>query len=167
MTSPTQTAVIQSAARTSTCGQYRYWLSRVWDDTQPIGAFICLNPSKADALLWDQTLAKCNNLAVQWGWGGFYMLNLFAYYATEPADLKAAQSSIDTIGPENDQAILEIVARVDVVVLAWGNGYKGRAKQVLSLLGNRPLYCIAMNKGKGYLHPNRIKFEDYPAPTLV
>jgi len=160
----TERRTIRAEANFSSCGRYRYWLSRVWDDSKNIGAFICINPSKATSLMSDPTLSNCNNLAVQWGWGGFYIVNLFAYIAPIQKDLK---SQNDPVGPLNNQAITYVASIASHLILAWGNDYKTRATTVLGLFEDRQLHCIKKNKGGGYLHPNRIKTEDYPKPTPV
>ncbi|CAI2789886.1 Uncharacterized protein conserved in bacteria [Serratia grimesii] len=40
----------------SDCGQYRYAIARIWDETKPYALFIGLNPSYADATQDDPTL---------------------------------------------------------------------------------------------------------------
>lgn len=160
----TESNTIKAEACLSECGHYRYWLSRVWNEDKDTGAFVCLNPSKATSLMSDITLSNCTNLAVQWGWGGFYIVNLFACMATDPNEMK---SQGDPESSKNDHAISYISSVANHVVLAWGNGYKSRTKEVLSLLGDKPLYCIKKNKGGGYLHPSRIKPEDYLRPIII
>jgi hypothetical protein len=155
---------IKAEANISNCGNYRYWLSRIWDSNEKIGCFICINPSKATAIYSDQTMGNCNNLAASWGWGGFYIVNLFAYMATDQKDMKKQKNKI---GEENDKAINYITKKSDVIVLAYGNGYKARVKEVLKLLSDQDLHCIKMNKGGGFLHPNRIKYENYPKPIRI
>ena len=161
---PVESHTVSTSADISTCGNYRYSLSRIWDTSKPVGALILLNPSTATALLSDQTVCNCNNLAVQWGWGGFHIVNLFAFRATNPQQLK---SQIDPIGPLTDQKISQIANLVSYVVLAWGNGHRSRAEEVRKLLGARKFYCIKKNSGGGYLHPARIKVEDYPRPIPI
>ncbi|TKB45689.1 DUF1643 domain-containing protein [Thalassotalea mangrovi] len=160
----TESISIKAEANISDCGKYRYWLSRIWDESKPIGCFICINPSKATAIYSDQTMGNCNNLAAAWGWGGFYIVNLFAFMATDQSDLKKQR---DKVGPLNNKAIKYICEKSDVLVLAWGNEYKSRAREVLSLLVDKNLFCIQRNKGGGFLHPNRIKYENFPQPVSV
>jgi len=162
----TERNIIKAEANISECGSYRYWLSRVWDESKQIGAFICINPSKATSIMSDLTLSNCNNLAVQWGWGGFYIVNLFAYRVTDPKELKSQPEQI-SVGPLNDQVISHVADLVDQIILAWGNDYKKRSTDVLKLLYGRPLHCIDKNKGGGYLHPSRIKTENYLHPEPV
>ncbi|MDH3353410.1 MAG: DUF1643 domain-containing protein [Nanoarchaeota archaeon] len=161
---PTEILTITSEANLSECGNYRYWLSRIWDKTKPIGAFVCLNPSKATSVMCDTTLCNCNNLAAQWGWGGFYIVNLFAYMATDPNDMNSQENPI---GELNNQAIKHICDQVSMTVLAWGNGYNSRSQEVINLLEGKKLYCIAKNKGGGFLHPSRIKPENYPKAKAI
>lgn len=148
----------------SGCGKYRYSLSRVWDRSKPVGAFVLLNPSKATALVSDQTMGNCNNLAVHWGWGGFHIVNLYAYRATDPRELRRQR---DPVGPENDRELLRFARKAACLVLAWGNGHKQRGADVLRLLQGRELYCIRRNAGGGFQHPARINAEDYPRPVPV
>ncbi|NQX88999.1 MAG: DUF1643 domain-containing protein [Halioglobus sp.] len=139
-------------------------MSRVWDRSQPLGAFVLLNPSTATALVSDQTMSNCNNLAIHWGWGGFYIVNLYAYRATDPAELKRQR---DPVGVDNDRELLKVTRRAAFVVLAWGNGHRKRARDVLCLLSGLQLYCIRRNAGGGFLHPARINAANYPRPTPV
>ena len=41
-------------AKISPCGQYRYRLGRLWDESLPVCLWIMLNPSKADADIDDK-----------------------------------------------------------------------------------------------------------------
>jgi hypothetical protein len=125
---------------------------------------VLLNPSKATALMSDQTMCNCNNLAVHWDWGGFHIVNLYAYRATDPVELKRQR---DPVGPVNDRELVRFAKKAACVVLAWGNGHRKRGEDVLRLLHGRKLHCIRRNAGGGFLHPARINAEDYPCPTPV
>jgi hypothetical protein len=63
---------------------------------------IGLNPSTADAISDDATIRRCVGLAKREGCGRLVMLNLFAFRATTPADMFAAD---DPVGPRNDRVI--------------------------------------------------------------
>src|SRR4028119_2392792 len=78
---------------------YRYALWRTWDAARPPVAFVLLNPSTADARRDDPTIRRCANFARTWGFGGLEVVNLFAFRATHPTDLKCAA---DPVGPQND-----------------------------------------------------------------
>jgi len=112
---------------------YRYLLWRRWDPAQRHGVFLMLNPSTADETVNDRTVAKCENWARQWGWGGLYVLNLFAYRSTDPKLMKLVK---EPIGPDNDRVILKICQRAHLIVCAWGNDgtHDGRSYQVQQML---------------------------------
>lgn len=156
----TITANIESSAIKSPCGRYRYVLKRVWNPTTGIGAFLCANPSKADHLLYDETVYKCSNLAVQWGWGGIYILNLYPLYETDPKKL-VHDTETDMINAEH---VTKILNEVQTVIIATGNGHQHRLEQILIGIDVEKLYCLKKNKGNGYLHPSRIKTEDFKKP---
>lgn len=70
-------------------------LWRIWDDSLPKVMFVGLNPSTADETEDDPTIRRCVHFAERWRYGGIYMLNLFAYRATNPDELRkvSGQSS--------------------------------------------------------------------------
>lgn len=160
----TESNIIRADACISECGKYRYWINRIWDEDKKIGVFVCLNPSRATSLKSDITLSNCNNLAIQWGWGGFYIVNLFAYRATDQSEIKPEEYFV---GPKNNEAIKYITEVADQVVIAWGSSHKKRANEVLESLKGKQLYCLEQNKSEGYRHPGRIKVEDYLEPRLI
>lgn len=102
----------------STCGQYRYRLERRWFDG-PVATFIMLNPSTANAEIDDATIRKCMGFASRWGMGGIVVGNLFAFRATDPKHMKAAN---DPIGPDNDMHLEEmsLEAKSGVIMQAGG-----------------------------------------------
>lgn len=154
------TASISSTAIKSKCGRFRYELKRVWNSNAEIGAFLCANPSKADQLLYDVTVFKCSNLAVQWGWGGFYLLNLYPHYSTDP---HGVERSIET-DDWNTKHVSEVIQQVKKVVLACGKGHDTRLNQLIAGVPRNKLFCIKKNKGGGFLHPSRISPERYATP---
>jgi hypothetical protein len=123
---------LKNTAHLSACRNYRYALWRSWDEAKPWVMFIGLNPSTADETTDDPTLTRCINYAKAWGYGGVCMANLFAYRATEPANMKAASNPI---GVDNNAWLIKLATQAALVVAAWGNdgGYLGRSNQVVSL----------------------------------
>lgn len=101
---------------------YRYVLWRRWGDPNlPLSemvAFIGLNPSTADEETDDHTIRKCCGFAQRLGYGGMVMLNLFAFRATKPADLK--RSAAPYGGPLNNTAICHTATLAAVTVCCWG-----------------------------------------------
>ncbi len=130
--------------------QYRYALWRIWDRGRPPVMFIGLNPSTADATLDDPTLVRCIGFARDWGYGGVYTANLFAFRATDPRDMKAAPTPV---GPDNDRVILELAGKTDKVIAAWGNdgAWMDRADAVRSLVPE--LHYLKMNRSGQPAHP--------------
>lgn len=153
-----------SGAVFSDCHRYRYALWRRWDTRKPMVMFIGLNPSTADASVDDPTMRRCGGFARSWGYGGFYMTNLFAYKATRPQDLKAAAHPI---GPDNDQWITALAAQAERVVLAWGvhGTLQGRDKAVLGLLDEA--WCIGLSKHGHPRHPLYLKADLQPQPFCL
>jgi len=162
-------STIEASAELTDDG-YRYWLKRVWDANKRIGVFIALNPSKATELKCDPTMCNMNNLSLQWGWGGFYILNLFAYMSTDKDKLKTIDN---TIGDDNDMHIVSICKEHDPIILSWGEEkplyVRKRADAVRLLLRElkKDVYCLAENQTSGYKHPLIIKIEDYKQPLKI
>lgn len=78
------------------------------------------------------------------------MVNLFAYRATDPSDMKAAS---DPIGSENNKWIRNLANKAGLLVAAWGNdgSYLGRSMQVCEIIPN--LSCLKLNKSGEPAHP--------------
>jgi hypothetical protein len=114
---------------------HRYSLLHTWDELfKPrIAAVIALNPSTADETQLDPTLRRIRGFCMDLGLGGFCMLNLFAFRATDPSVMKA---HADPVGPENDRHILQWAKRAETVILAWGTHgrFQDRDQEVLRLL---------------------------------
>ena len=102
----------------SRCGTWRYLL---WRMHHPLGRLLgmgMLNPSTADEKRDDPTIARCHRLAGKLGYPGLIVWNLFAYRATDPAELRQAE---EPVGPENAVAIDLALSLCHRTVLAWGN----------------------------------------------
>jgi hypothetical protein len=145
-----QVATLKKDAKLSVCRKYRYSLWRVWDQSKSHVMFIGLNPSTADETADDPTLIRCMNYARSWGYGGVYMANLFAFRATDPEVMFAANNPI---GKYNDRWLVELSQKAGLVVAAWGNSgsFMRRSNEVKQLLSN--LHCLKMNKSGEPAHP--------------
>jgi hypothetical protein len=138
-------------------GEYRYELKRIWEINKEIVTYILLNPSTADKNIDDNTIGSCARLAEHNGFGGFTVVNLFAYRATKPKDLIGYKKDILT-GKENDEYILDSVKKTNKIVLGWGNAVKelknvkdySRDKEVAELLDKNgyKTHCADLT-GKG------------------
>lgn len=134
----------------SPCQTYRYLLVRRWQPGLPLVVFIGLNPSTADDVCNDPTIRRCMSFARSWGYGGVGMINLFAFRATQPSDMKRA---VDPVGPANDAWIRCVTHDAYVVVAAWGTqgGFRARCCEVAGWVEN--LYCLGLTKAGYPRHP--------------
>ncbi len=117
---------IQRGAALSSCGAYRYALTRTWSTDLPLLVFVMLNPSTADGLVDDNTIRSCVRLAQELGFGGIIVVNLFALRSTDPGGLKL---NPDPTGRLNDQFLLDAAEKGSCVVVAWGT--HGKVKELL------------------------------------
>jgi hypothetical protein len=105
-----------NGASFSDCRKYRYALWRIWDKALPLVMFIGLNPSTANENKSDATIRRVKRLAVNFGYGGFYMLNCFPYISTNPFDLNDYGNTA-----ENDSWLFTVSKSCVDVVFAWGS----------------------------------------------
>lgn len=138
-------------AELSECGEYRYRLSRVWDETKRPLTFIMLNPSTADAEVDDPTIRRCMGFAERERAGGIIVVNLYGFRATKPFDLFQAT---DPIGPGNDRALRRAACEAKTIVCAWGaNAPKNRVAYVRVLLDQHRLHCLGTTALGAPRHP--------------
>ena len=139
------------AAVISSCGAYRYFLSRQLGLDDLTVTFLGLNPSTADATRDDPTIRRCIGFARGWGGGTLQMVNLFALRSTNPRNLLAAD---DPIGSENDDWIDRAVSEADIVVAAWGvhGALRGRALEIASRFP-KSLQVLGVTKAGMPRHP--------------
>ena len=145
----------ETSATFSPCRTWRYTLERVWwpEDKHWV-AFIGLNPSTADETQDDPTVRRCIGFAKRWGYGRMIMLNLFAYRATLPGDMRATE---DPVGPDNDTWLIGSAKRASLVVAAWGTHgiYQNRHQNILKIFreAHIPLHCLRTTKDGLPGHP--------------
>lgn len=141
------------SALISSCGKYRYRLSRVWQTGPKLG-FIMLNPSTADAVADDPTIRRCIGFAKSLGYSGIVVGNLFAWRATVPTELKLC---LDPVGPENDVALSEMCYDTTMIICAWGDRSpiverNQRVVQLIKQNGKKP-YCLKLTRKSNPGHP--------------
>ena len=141
---------------------YRYLLWRVWDDGLPVLLVIMLNPSTADHSSNDRTIETLLTRARMTGHGSILVLNLFAWRATEPAEMKKAE---DPVGQHNDAAIAAALEAGECTLLcAWGTHgtHMGRSEDVLCRIaqqGKNPM-TLKISKDGQPEHPLYKKLEN-------
>jgi hypothetical protein len=120
-----------------------------------MATFIMLNPSTADAEVDDPTIRKCVGFTRLLDCGTLRVVNLFAFRARRPGDLKKA---LDPVGPENAEYVRQAIEGAEgPVVCAWGaqGAYRDQDLTLLRWLkeaGVVPL-TYAITKGSHPQHP--------------
>mgnify|MGYP001414790086 CR=1 FL=1 len=138
-------------------GRYR------WSYERPIGAgppicWIGLNPGTGDREgRYRPTLQRMVDRSIALGFGRFCLVNLFAWRATKPTELRsAAKRGEDVIGERCDEAIIRASERAELVVAAWGAHGRllGRGAQVLDVL--QKVHCLGMTARGAPRHPHYV-----------
>ncbi len=151
--------MMERTAELSTDGIYRYRLDRVWNRNRPKVAWVCLNPSKADATTDDATVRKIFGFSARLGYGGFALFNVLALRATDPRELHA---HLSPWGFQNQPwRIAELCRAVstDPAIIAWGNmerEFRHLALEVVREL--RIARCFGYTKSGQPLHPLRLGY---------
>jgi hypothetical protein len=138
----------------SSCGRYRYRLSRdlpLYPREKTI-VWLMFNPSTADAQLNDPTIRKVRGFSSLWGYGHLDVYNVFAYRTTHPAKL---WKCLDPIGPENVE-YLKLIPYDVPVIAAWG-GLNPKGNQrfaewwdaIRKMLSVRKTFCLGKCKNGG------------------
>ena len=163
----------ESGAIFSECEQYRYALWRCWNKDNGIVpvkymvSFIGLNPSTATHEVSDPTVTRCINYAKAWGYSGMHMLNLFAFRATDPKDMKAVD---EPVGEDNNEMLIKHARDSGIVIASWGNhgGYRNRCSVVADLMrvNGVDLHCLAIAKTGQPKHPLYLKKDLTPIDYL-
>jgi hypothetical protein len=159
------------SATLSPCGRYRYALGREVGPGDGAVLFVGVNPSTADHEVDDHTARKWRGFALRWGFSSFVAGNLFAWRATDVADLEAAE---DPVGPENDAHLRRLLVGVCLVVPCWGKSSKlplrllPRIEVVRGLLAtfDGPVKCLGRTRSGDPRHPLTLSYstalEDWP-----
>lgn len=162
---------IKSDAIFSPNRKYRYLLLREWDQTRKYVWWIGLNPSTADESVDDPTIHRCIDFTRRWDFGGMYMLNLFAYRATDPKDLFKAD---DPIGPDGNKIFDHVlrawkhntIGKDDIFVACWGTHgtYRNRGHVIKqAFFGYKvDLRCLGLTKNGQPKHPLYIHHSAMP-----
>jgi hypothetical protein len=136
-------------ARFSDCGKYRYYLSRIWDEQLPHAMVIGLNPSTANEQDDDPTIRALITMLRDYGYGGFYMLNLFGYITTDPEKLRECPNPVG----EQDY-YLRITRRfVADVIFAWGAFKQAEYRAKKIKLAFPEALCFGKTNKGNPIHP--------------
>jgi hypothetical protein len=133
--------------------KYRYALWRIWDESKPLVMFIGLNPSTANEETNDPTIRRVMSFAKSWGYGGVYMMNLFAYVTAYPLELKKCKDPI----ADNDKYLKEIASKCEKIVFAWGS-FKEAIERSYKIYEMFPVASeLGSNKDGSPKHPLYVK----------
>ena len=150
---------------------FRRSLIRSWDEKKETGAFIGLNPGKADAEDDDQTSKKMVGFAKRWGWGAYIAYNLFEYVATQPDELFDRILNDLDVGPSPVEA-LAAVGHATVCV-SWGNpptrvsgNWFSRVNEVLRWLRSTNTTTVAASLTQ-HGHPSHLSRLGYVDKPMV
>ena len=110
--------IVSNSAVLSPCEEYRYTLSRMWSSRSENLIFVLCNPSTADSFKDDPTVRRLISFTKAWGFGGFTVLNLLAYRATNPKELGKVK---DAYGPRNLYYWEQNITKGKKVIAAWGS----------------------------------------------
>ena len=156
---------MDKSAHISKDGLYRYALMRIWpwDSGNGPMTFVMLNPSTADAEVDDQTIRRCTGFARRENATGFNVTNLFAFRATNPADLNRAQDSVGQDWAMHVYYDLQFCAWFKgTLVFAWGaydhpllSAQITRITETAADFGLQPM-CLGCTKSGAPRHPSRL-----------
>jgi hypothetical protein len=157
--------------------KYRFVLERLpprgWPNVEPWWAtWIMLNPSTANAMKDDNTVAKCREFARRRALAseiplehvGIRVVNLYAIRATDPNDCFGAPSPIG--GALNDAAILAACGDSALVIAAWGadRRSRSRAAEVKRLLARDAISAFRLGAATKDGSPRHPLFVSYSTP---
>ncbi len=155
-----------AGATISPCGRYRYTLWRKFKNKGSRLMWIMLNPSTANAVDDDPTIRRLISFSKREGAAEMFVVNLFAYRAADPKDLRiVSKVGNDIAGPLNRETVERILYDSDTCIVAWGNGGSmhraGREmKKLLDEFNNKlcsldrvPVVCLGVTKHGHPKHP--------------
>jgi len=158
---------VKRDADISTCGRFRYTLSRTWA-AGPRVCYIGHNPSTADADMEDPTTRAWAHFARINGYGGFVAVNLYPFRSSDP---KACRewADFENNGPDwyardvllaNIDRVAQVAKNSAIVVASWGALAQDEilVDKVLEEIrtGYPPypeIYCLGMTASGAPKHP--------------
>ena len=136
----------------SDCGQYRYELTRRWDDG-PVLEFVMLNPSTADESTNDPTIVRCIGFAKHWGYSALVVRNLYPLRATNPCALLNFSTHDWEEAQRLNSAYLDR-ADADCTIAAWGAHVAALTWWATGhRIARSDLFCLGTNRNGSPKHP--------------
>jgi hypothetical protein len=154
-----------AGAEFSECGKYRYKLWRIWDESLPKVMCIGLNPSTANASKNDNTINILIRVLTKLGYGGFYMMNLFAIISSKPEVLLTCENPKG----DNDWHLATVAHECkNEIIFCWGNFKEAteRIKEVKSVFNQAK--CFGFNANGTPWHPRALSYKGLlNSPQLI
>ena len=150
-------SVMKTEAKFSDDKEYRYILSKEWNNKKPRAMVVMTNPSSAGEVALDLTTLYTINNLVALDYGAVDIVNIYPKITqklkVDDVDLREIEIS--------DKIIVETAEKVDSVIIAWGRvGEKSKAieKRQNELLEKLQvfkdkLFIIGDGKGNELFHP--------------
>lgn len=168
---------IQTDARLSESGTYRYWLLRRWVYKSDRGTLVAVgvNPSTADALKDDATIRRLVGFANLWGYGALEVVNVFPFRATDPSELAKIDWSLAVSAMARNLADIRLSVRQRDVLACWGDAgrqvsgwaeYREKTMDILRLHANR-VHCLGLTRAGEPRHPLRLSVQTRLVPFLT
>ncbi|TPN44894.1 DUF1643 domain-containing protein [Mesorhizobium sp. B1-1-7] len=131
---------------------YRMALWRIWDRGKPLLLVGMLNPSTAGRRKNDPTINRLFHFARANGFGGFIVVNAYAFRASHPQVMFAAA---DPIGPLNRAAIDEACRLCATALLAYGAGASEGGHRLWLQISSRidNVVCLGTSQDGSPKHP--------------
>lgn len=165
---------LRDMAVLSECGNYRYRLERdigtadslpLFGPSQPLLWVMC-NPSTADARDDDATIRKVRGFSKLAGYTRVVVVNVVAFRAREPSDLKALSRAV-ALGPWNHDHVAQAAMFAHKIVVAWGKALPKRllpcAGEVIDILrttaADKPLHCLGTTADGTPRHPLMVAYK--------
>lgn len=146
----------------SDCRNYRYALWRIWDTSKPLIMWIGLNPSTANEEKNDPTIRRVIRFSRDWGYGGVYMMNLFAYVTPYPSELETCQDPIR----ENDLWLDSVSKKCEKIVFCWGS-FEQAQDRALEVGSRFEGVALQINSDGSPRHPLYVKSDIKPIDYFV
>lgn len=110
---------------------------------------IGLNPSTADATDDDATIRNLIVMLEKMGYGGFYMMNLFAFISSNPEKLRECANPVK----DNDKWLAKVYMLCDDVIFCWGAFKQAeyRAKKIIAAYPSA--LCFGKTAAGKPIHP--------------
>jgi hypothetical protein len=138
---------------------HRLILGRLWNESSSKIMFIGLNPSKADDVENDNTVRRLIKFSQNWGFGGFYIGNIYSYIATEPKDMikyysQLPNSQVKKLQKANLHQVIDRASICSMTVFCWGANVDQDDPWVEIVIRRfKNAYCFGKTKDGHPKHP--------------